>query len=64
MDPRLKQNKTIAIFSKINKDTKTRTREVIVLLYIGQCVLQDLFGVEDIKCMKVMVKGRKAKRLH
>lgn len=64
MDLRLKQNKTIAIFSKINKDTKTRTREVIVLLYIGQCVIQDLFGVEDIKRMKLMVSSRKAKQTH
>lgn len=43
-----KQKKTIAILSKITKDIKTRTKEVIVPLYVGQCIMQGLYLVLSI----------------
>lgn len=52
-----KQNKIMGIFSEINKDMKTRTREVIVPV-----LRRPVFGVQDIKYMKLMFKDRKAKQ--
>lgn len=53
VDSKIRQNKQqtkkiIAIFSKITKDIKTRTKEVIVPHYIGQYIMQGLYLVLSI----------------